>query len=247
MKENEEEVQQAEEGEAYFCKIILIGDSGVGKTSIINKFKQDSYLSIQEETRPTDLPKFNKRLLQIGKEKINFEIWDTCGQEQYRCVTRLVYKGSDIVIFVYDITNEKSLDSLNDFWLKDVQDNVDNEHVIYGVVGNKNDLLAQKDIEEKARKFAEDNGAVFGITSAKTTFGIEDIFRQLGIRYLGIMERNKEKAKKAKEKNQEEEEQGKEEEKEKAKGLKKGENGEKRIHLEESKMTGKKARQKGCC
>jgi small GTP-binding protein len=97
------------------CKVILIGESGVGKTCIIKRFvsnefnsSQHSTLGVSHSSKTIKFPKYHK--------SIDFQLWDTAGQEQYRGIQRLFYKESKIVIFVYDITNHRTFTEIRDFW-----------------------------------------------------------------------------------------------------------------------------------
>ena len=144
-------------------KVIIIGDSGVGKTNLINTSIGIDFL---ENNSATVTSSFISKQFKIGDKKYNLNIWDTAGQEKYRSITKLFFKGSEIVILVYDITNSKTFDSL-DFWYSTCQEILGNE-VVYGVIGNKIDLFVEEQVlEEDAQKFAEAINAKFKIVSAK--------------------------------------------------------------------------------
>ena len=144
-------------------KVIIIGDSGVGKTNLINTSIGIEFL---ENNSSTVTSSFISKQFKIGDKKYNVNIWDTAGQENYRSITKLFFKGSEIVILVYDITNSKTFDSL-DFWYSTCQEIIGNE-AVYGVIGNKIDLVEEQVLEEDAKKFAEAINAKFKIVSAKT-------------------------------------------------------------------------------
>ena len=144
-------------------KVILIGDSGVGKTNLINT---SVGLEFDDGKKPTISGSFIEKIVDINGKKYSINLWDTAGQEAYRGVTKLFFKGSDIVILVYDITNIDSFKSLEE-WFKISKEIIDNKF-IYGIVGNKNDLYLQCQVkEEEARNFAKTMGSKIKIVSAK--------------------------------------------------------------------------------
>lgn len=108
------------------CKIILLGEAAVGKTSIINKFKDPTSSS---ETKPTVGAAFYNRNLELPNGKNYFlDLWDTAGAEKFRSVNRIFYRGAGIVILVYDITSKKSFEEIQNFWydeaLKEIGENI---------------------------------------------------------------------------------------------------------------------------
>jgi len=145
-------------------KVVLLGESAVGKTSIItrfveNKFKQDTMSSLSAN--------FVSKKIDLGNNKsIKFDIWDTAGQEKYRALAKIFYKNSNIIIFVYDITRQKTFDEL-EYWINEVQNNIENFHV-KAIVGNKTDLFDFEQVdEEKARDYAKSKRSCFKLVSAK--------------------------------------------------------------------------------
>ena len=144
-------------------KVILIGDSGVGKTNLINT---SVGLEFEDGKNPTISGSFLEKTLDINGNKYSLNLWDTAGQEVYRGVTKLFFKGSEIVILVYDITNSESFKSLEE-WLKISKEIIDNKF-IYGIVGNKNDLYLKCEVkEEEAKNFAKNINSQLKLVSAK--------------------------------------------------------------------------------
>ena len=153
-KENEKEV----------IKIILVGDSGVGKTNLINT---SIGLGFKQNGNGTVSGSFVSKNIQIKNKKYIANLWDTAGQEVYRGITQLFFRGSEIIILVYDICNPLSFESLES-WYKLCEETINNEH-IFAIVGNKNDLFMNSKINKKdAEKFAESKNAKFRLVSAKT-------------------------------------------------------------------------------
>ena len=107
------------------CKVVLLGESGVGKTSIINRFINDTF----DPNSLTSLGAsfISKPLYIIDKKKsLKLDIWDTAGQEKYRAITKFYYKNVKIALFVYDCTNESSFHSLGTFWIQNVKEHNNN-------------------------------------------------------------------------------------------------------------------------
>ena len=144
-------------------KLILVGDSGTGKTNLIN-------VSVGQEFNvgvltTTSCSYIQKKIINNKKEyKVN--LWDTIGQEKYRSLTKIFVKDSNIVIFVYDITKRESFDSLK-YWKKIIND-ILGEDLTLGVIGNKIDLYLEEQVNEnEGKEYADSIGAKFKITSAK--------------------------------------------------------------------------------
>ena len=145
-------------------KIILLGNEAVGKTALINAYEDKAF---SEVTTSTIGSGFIQKKVKINEKEYIVQLWDTAGQEKFRSVSKIYFKDSDIVIFVYDITNENSFNDLREFWIGYVKDLIGNDKV-FGIASNKIDLFENKKVEkEEGEKFAEDNGALFCETSAK--------------------------------------------------------------------------------
>ena len=165
--------------EPISVKVVLLGESGVGKTSIISQFTSNKFnprcptsVSAQFISKIIDFPKYQK--------SIKFDIWDTVGQEKYRSLAKIFYRDAKIIIFVYDITTEFSFKALKDFWLKETLNNADNEP-IYALVANKIDLYQERQVKNEVGKaFADEINAIFQTTSAMSNSGITNLFENLG-------------------------------------------------------------------
>ena len=145
-------------------KTILIGESGVGKTNLINIAKKEKFNPNQVATVNCS---FFKTEFLVEDIKFNIYLWDTIGQEKLKSLTKIFFKNSKIVILVYDITNKSSLHQL-DFWLKQVKETL-GDNIVLGVLGNKKDLFMSEEVtEEEGESYAKSIGARWRLTSAKT-------------------------------------------------------------------------------
>ena len=170
-------------------KLILLGDSGVGKSSILQRYYEDVFDSKIEVTNNSH---FLEKEVTINEENVVLELWDTVGQEEYRSLTQIFVKNSKIVIFVYDVTSLKSFESLN-FWYDYVKNDIGKSTVL-GVVGSKTDLIFEDNYSEevspeKGKEFAMKIGANFSLVSAKESCKeIVSLFNELASKYLNIMD-----------------------------------------------------------
>ena len=161
-------------------KVILVGEAGTGKTSLINT---SIGMEFKDFLPSSATNSFAPKEIKIDGKKYILNLWDTIGQEQFRSLTKIFIKDSKIVIFVYDITNYKSFEEV-DFWLNTVKE-ILGDTAIFGLAGNKKDLFQnEKVIEEEGEKKAADNGAIFKLTSAKTGAGINDFMQSLLEKYV---------------------------------------------------------------
>ena len=157
-------------------KTILVGMSGTGKTNIINALINQPFDSDQISTQTSS---FVDKYITVGKKKYHIEIWDTAGQEKYRSLTKIFIKDSKIVIFVYDITTKASFEEI-DYWVNTVKE-ILGDSPFYALIGNKKDLFTQEEVDEDlGRSKAEQIGAKFKLTSAKTERNqINDFMKEL--------------------------------------------------------------------
>ena len=163
--------------EKNIIKIVLIGNSGVGKTCISQRYVNDSYIG-QKECSTIGSSYFVKTVNINGKE-YTLDIWDTAGQEKYRSIGKMFYKNAYIVLFVYDVTNKKSFIDLKNVWYDELIKTGEKKAVM-AVVGNKNDLYLKEEVDEnEAREWADEIGAIFGLVSAKTGDCINVLFKDI--------------------------------------------------------------------
>ena len=164
-------------------KVVLLGESGVGKTSIISRFTTNKFnprcptsVSAQFISKKMEFPHYSKIL--------KFDIWDTVGQEKYRSLAKIFYKDARIIIFVYDITTEFSFNAIKDFWYKQTNEFADNEPIL-ALVANKYDLYKDAKVSDgDGKEYADEIKAIFQNTSALSNSGIENLFQNLGKKFI---------------------------------------------------------------
>ena len=162
-------------------KVTLIGESSVGKTSIINRYAKGNFSQELESTLGANYSQ--KKMVRHGK-KIRLDLWDTAGQEKYRAIGRHFYKESYIVCLVYDISNKDSFEKLKSVWYPDLQQFGEKLRIV-AVVGNKIDKYLEEEVkDEDAKAFAEEIKAINKRTSAMEGTNIEDLFNSLVDKYL---------------------------------------------------------------
>ena len=169
-----------EESKENFLKIVIVGQSSVGKTALINQYMNKIFIEAAITTIGTD--KFIK-VEKINDTEIKLNIWDTAGQERFRSLSPLFLKGSHIVIMVYDITNKDSFDELETFWKEKIKDNTNN--IILGLAANKSDLYEREVVTiEEGKEFAKNNDAIFFETTAKNYESTRQLFIELVTKYI---------------------------------------------------------------
>eukprot|EP00521_Asterionellopsis_glacialis_P014544 CAMPEP_0195290814 /NCGR_PEP_ID=MMETSP0707-20130614/6534_1 /TAXON_ID=33640 /ORGANISM="Asterionellopsis glacialis, Strain CCMP134" /LENGTH=220 /DNA_ID=CAMNT_0040350995 /DNA_START=70 /DNA_END=732 /DNA_ORIENTATION=- len=156
----------------YLFKLVLIGDSGVGKSCLLLRFADDAFTESYISTIGVD---FRFRTVKLDNKTVKLQIWDTAGQERFRTITSAYYRGADGIIMVYDVTSTESFDHVND-WLKEV-----NRYAAEGtsklLVGNKSDRTSDKVVTtDQAKEFADELGIPFLETSAKSAKNVEEAF-----------------------------------------------------------------------
>ena len=149
---------------AIEVKTIFLGESGVGKTNLIKAAIDEEF---DEGTKSTSMASCVEKSVKVNNKYYSLKLWDTIGQEKFRTMTKIFYKGAKIVIFIYDITKLKSFEEL-EYWVNEVKTTL-GEEPICALVGNKSDLIEDEEVDEdKAREYAFNKELKFKIVSAKT-------------------------------------------------------------------------------
>ena len=159
----------------YLFKIVLIGDSGVGKSNLLSRFTTDEF---NIESKSTIGVEFATRTIEVENKKIKAQIWDTAGQERYRAITSAYYRGAVGALIVYDISKSSSYENCN-HWLTELRENAD-DNVAVGLIGNKSDLAHLRAVPtDEAKNFAMENQMLFTETSALNSDNVDKAFREL--------------------------------------------------------------------
>ena len=162
-------------------KVTILGNSGVGKTSIILRYTKNEY---NENILSSRGVSYSSKIVKVNNKDVQLDLWDTAGQEKFRSLGMYFYKDSYIVILVYDITNRDSFEDLKNVWYNDLK-KYGEQYTVLAVVGNKCEMYEAENTvsEEEARQFAEEKNAVFMLVSAKTGDNINHLFDILANKY----------------------------------------------------------------
>ena len=164
-------------------KVVLIGESGVGKTSIISQFTKGIFNQDLMSTNGATFSTKKKEFKDLNKN-LSFEIWDTAGQEKYRSLAKMFFKDAAVALIVYDITSKKSFEEIKNYWMNLVKENGPKQIIMY-IVGNKCDLSEKEVVnEDEVRDYAINQNVSFYLASAKNAIGIDDLFDEIGKKYL---------------------------------------------------------------
>mmetsp|Transcript_59489 Transcript_59489/g.129306 ORF Transcript_59489/g.129306 Transcript_59489/m.129306 type:complete len:205 (+) Transcript_59489:46-660(+) len=156
-------------------KLVLLGDSAVGKSSLVLRFVRGQFFEYQESTIGAA---FLTQTVALNDTTVKFEIWDTAGQERYHSLAPMYYRGAAAAIVVYDITNPDSFNRAKN-WVRELQ-RQGNPNIVIALSGNKSDLASKRKVEpEEAKGYAEENGIMFMETSAKTASNVNELFVQI--------------------------------------------------------------------
>jgi len=159
----------------YLYKIVLIGDSGVGKSNLLSRFTRNEF---NLESKSTIGVEFATRSIQVDGKTIKAQIWDTAGQERYRAITSTYYRGAVGALLVYDIAKHVTYENV-ERWLKELRDHAD-QNIVIMLVGNKSDLRHLRAVPtDEAKSYAEKNELSFIETSALDSTNVEAAFTNI--------------------------------------------------------------------
>jgi len=158
---------------SFQFKLVLLGDSAVGKSSLVLRFVKKQFFEYQESTIGAA---FLTQTVVVGDYTVKFEIWDTAGQERYHSLAPMYYRGAAAAIVVYDITSKQSFVRAKQ-WVKELQRQA-KDNMVIALAGNKLDLAEQRQVDpEEAKAYADENGILFHETSAKTNHNVSEVFQ----------------------------------------------------------------------
>ncbi|KAM9974827.1 hypothetical protein ACTFIW_008294 [Dictyostelium discoideum] len=169
-----------EEDKQY--KVLLIGDSDVGKTSIVKRFSDDTF---DEDLLCTIGVEFKMKEVKVDGKKVDLCIWDTAGQEKFRALISSYYRGAHGIILTYDVTKRESFDNLN-YWLNEVENFANRSNLVKLLVGNKIDKENREVTREEGAEFAKKKAMLFIECSAKSKIGIQQAFEELAQKIIEI-------------------------------------------------------------
>lgn len=159
----------------FLFKVVLIGDSGVGKSNLLSRFTRNEF---NLDSKSTIGVEFATRSIQVDTKTIKAQIWDTAGQERYRAITSAYYRGAVGALLVYDISKHQTYDNVTR-WLKELRDHAD-ANIVIMLVGNKSDLRHLRAVPtEEAKQFASENNLSFIETSALDASNVELAFQNI--------------------------------------------------------------------
>ncbi|KAI3457167.1 hypothetical protein Pfo_013830 [Paulownia fortunei] len=166
---------RAEDDYDYLFKVVLIGDSGVGKSNLLSRFTRNEF---SLESKSTIGVEFATRSIRVDDKVVKAQIWDTAGQERYRAITSAYYRGAVGALLVYDVTRHVTFENV-ERWLKELRDHTDSNIVIM-LVGNKADLRHLRAVStEDSKDFAERESTFFMETSALESMNVENAFTEV--------------------------------------------------------------------
>lgn len=169
----------------YLFKVVLIGDSGVGKSNLLSRFTRNEF---NLESKSTIGVEFATKSIQVDSKTVKAQIWDTAGQERYRAITSAYYRGAVGALLVYDISKHVTFENV-ERWLKELRDHAE-QNIVIMLVGNKSDLRHKRAVTtEDAMAFAEANNLAFIETSALDSTGVDEAFRQILTEIYRLMSR----------------------------------------------------------
>ena len=173
----------------YVIKILTLGDSGVGKTSIIQKFVNDKFNQNMLSTIGVD---FQSKEIIINNTKIKLKIWDTTGQERFKTLTSQYYNGADGALLIFDVTNKESFERIN-FWMNELNEKKKLNELGLLLIGNKIDLNEKRNVKkEEAEEFAKEYNINYYETSALQNINIKNIINDIAQQCLNKIQKNDE-------------------------------------------------------
>jgi len=159
----------------YLFKVVLIGDSGVGKSNLLSRFTRNEF---NLESKSTIGVEFATRSINVDGKTVKAQIWDTAGQERYRAITSAYYRGAVGALLVYDIAKHQTFENVTR-WLKELRDHAD-ANIVIMLVGNKSDLKHLRAVPtDEAKAFSSENGLSFIETSALDASNVESAFQNI--------------------------------------------------------------------
>ena len=163
------------------CKVVLLGSSNAGKTSILRRLVYDKFSENVSPTLGSSLSTFDAK---TGDSVVRLNVWDTAGQENYRSLAKVYYRDANVALVVFDVTSKESFSDV-DFWLSELDSSESNGYIVV-IVANKIDCENRVITSDMGKALSERAGAVYAETSAKTSEGIKELFSNIAGMFLQI-------------------------------------------------------------
>jgi small GTP-binding protein len=165
----------ATKSHTYHSKLVILGDTAVGKSCLVLRYVRDDFSEFQESTIGAA---FLAHTADLGTEKVKFEIWDTAGQERYKSLAPMYYRGAAAAVIVYDITSKDSFSGAKS-WVRELERRA-GTGIVIALAGNKSDMESNRRIEfEEVSAYAKENGLLHFETSAKTGANVQELFTNI--------------------------------------------------------------------
>lgn len=162
------------------CKAVFLGDAGVGKSSVGQRFVNNKFSTNYEVTIGGAY--MEQRLQLSSGDFLKFHLWDTGGEERFKAMTPMYYRDASAAILVYDITDQSTFRGLN-YWIKELDEKVKKDNLVLVLAGNKSDMSAKRQVlYEEAEKMAREHNMIFYEVSAKMGDGVQELFKAMGER-----------------------------------------------------------------
>ena len=176
------------------CQLLIIGNSAVGKSSILRRFAQDKFNANYFATIGIDF--FTKDVI-LDNERIHIKMWDTAGQERYKALTQGFFRNAQGLMIVYDVKNKESFDDLK-YWIQSIENNINiqNKNIPAIIIGNKIDLNEREVDKNEAEQFAKSKDYKYFEVSAKSGQGIDESIKYLIKKVIEVVDKNEEQKKK---------------------------------------------------
>ena len=171
-----------EENDCIPCKVVLLGESGVGKTSILTKFVTGIFPKLVMVSTTSSY--VSKNIKVDENYIVKLKLWDTAGQERYRSLAKIFYQNAAAAILVYDIRSLHSFNEIKNYWAKEIKSNSPKDIIIAICANKSDDYLEQEVPTQEGKNLAKELNAIFMCTSAKEGTGIEDLFNLIATKFI---------------------------------------------------------------
>ena len=175
-------IEDEDEDDYISCKIVLLGETGVGKTSIITRYIANSFSQVVMTSTGSSF--FSKKIEINENKRVKLQIWDTAGQEKYRSLAKIFYQSASVAILVYDVTLKRTFANLKEYWVGEIKANAPDD-IILAIAANKSDDYINQEVNiQEAKDLAKSLNAIFVCTSAKLGNGIDDLFKMVAEKFI---------------------------------------------------------------